>query len=338
MVKGHWSGKHEMDQSWAIKTKSVCYTCGHSVEDGAKSCHFCGGTDIDPRRARPMKTEPKLLPPLPFPWNQLTLRHGATVILSGDAGSGKTSSCIKLRPHLYASSEQELVEVGHAWHRLMPNEEPPILTSCSSWEELHQDVLTLDSGQIGVLDSVSQLSDGPESNKQVKSVIEAVREREAIFIFIAQFTKDGMMKGNNMLNHMVDVICKIPNDPLGLRQLKAEKNRFGSLWSQYFTFNTGGELVEQPFQYAYSVEGSAGKYRLHLHPMGGAKLNGILSVLGDNGICLEGYASAAVTCPGYKRGFAEPPDAKQRKEFAVQHGLRWIGPDEAQELLRSQGE
>lgn len=328
----------EVDQNtseWSIQNRRVCFECSRPVPDeNDEICPYCGSQDIDERHARPSKTEPIVIPTAPFPWNHQALRHGCTLILTGGPGSGKTSSCIKLDPKLYVTTEQEIQEVAHAWYRLMPHRPAPLISNVYAPHELYEDLAFLEAGEIGVVDSISQFSDGPEASKIMKKVIEETRRKGAILIFIAQFTKAGDMKGPNMLNHMVDAIVEIPDDPLGMRQLTAKKNRFGDLWSQYFTFTKHGELVEQPFDYAYTVEGSAGNYRLHLFPMSGAKLDGILKELAENNILIEGMASAAVKSRGYQHGFAEPPDSDRRKEFAIRHGLQWVGPEEACELLK----
>ena len=262
------------------------------------------------------------------------MREGGTVIVSGNAGSGKTSTCMKLSPTLFVSTEQEIQEVAHAWYRIMGEEAPvPMITNAYDWEQLNNDLMTLNRGDRVIVDSISQLSSGPEASMIVKEIIERIRKAGATAWFIAQFTKAGDMLGPNMLNHMVDVVATIPDDALGMRQLSAKKNRFGSLFSQYFTFGEGGTLVEQEFRYAYTVEGSAGKYRLHLYPMGGAKLGGIFDVLADAGVSIEGYASAAVKCRGYQTGFAEPDDSMWRRKFAEQHNLQWLSPEEAHQIL-----
>lgn len=254
--------------------------------------------------------------------------------MSGNKGSGKTSICMKTEPTLFISTEQEIEEVSHAWYRIMGEEATvPLMTNCYNWEELQEDLLSLKKGDRVIVDSISQFSTGPESSDIVKTIIERVRKTGAIAWFIAQFTKQGDMLGPNMLNHMVDVVCTIPDDNLGMRRLSASKNRFGSLFSRYFAL-TGEGVTEQSFDYAYTVEGSVGNYSLHLYPQNGAKLSGVFQELEKAGVMLEGLASAALACRGYRTGFAEPSDIAMRREFAEEHGLKWITPVDARELIR----
>lgn len=323
------------DKSKAIQNRRVCYWCALPInEPHIQICPRCGGSDIDSRRARPSKQEPRLIDPLPHPWHRLQMREGGTVILSGNKGSGKTSICLKLSPTLFISTEQEIEEVAHAWYRIMANSgvQVPIITNTYSWEQLEEDLLQLKRGDRVIVDSISQLATGPESSDVVRRVIEHVRKAGAVAVFIAQFTKDGGMLGPNMLNHMVDVVCTIPDDDLGLRRLTASKNRFGSLFAQYFTL-TGNGVEEQDFPYAYSVEGSAGNYSLRLFPMKPSKFGGIFDALVDAGCLIEGYASCAIACRGYRAGFAEPSDVEWRRIFAEQHGLEWITPENAHQMI-----
>ncbi len=265
------------------------------------------------------------------------MREGGTVLLSGNKGSGKTSICMKIAPTLFISTEQEIEEVSHSWYRIMGDTDIPVplITNCYSWDQLKEDLLGLERGSRVVVDSVSQFSSGPDSAEIVREIIEQVRKAGAIAWFIAQFTKQGDMLGPNMLNHMVDVVCQIPDDSLGMRRLTAEKNRFGSLFAQYFRL-TGNGVEEQEFVYAYTVEGSVGNYKLHLYPLGGGKLGGIFKAMCDQGLLIQGYASAALECRGYSTGFAEPDDIAMRRIFAEEHGLEWLTPEAAQKMILRQ--
>lgn len=321
------------EKSKAIKNRRVCFNCGRPINNNQTIKCICGSEDIDDRRARPKKTEPQKIEALPHPWNHLELREGGSILLSGNKGSGKTSICIAIKPYQIASTEQEIQEVAHAWYRILPDSEEPFLTSVYSWEDLENDVEEVPKGKIIIIDSISQLTTGPESAEIMKRIIEKIRLNGAIAIFIAQFTKDGSMLGPNQLNHMVDVVCTIPDDDLGMRRLSASKNRFGSLFSQYFALTSRGVERQDFEKYAYTVEGSAGNYSLRLYPMKPSKFGGIFEALEENGIMLEGMASAAIRCKGYRTGFAEASDAEWRRKFAEDHGLKWVSPEDAQQLI-----
>lgn len=320
-------------KSKSFKNRPICFQCATPIPtDEDLVCPKCGSADIDLRRARPRKEEYDEAPPLETPWDKLSLHRGGTVLLSGNAGSGKTSITLKLKPTRVISTEQEIKEVARAWYRINGDQEAPLITNCHDWDELYTDIADVDENDLVIVDSVSQLAESHETGEIVRQVIEQIRSARARAIFIVQFRKDGMMLGPNELRHMVDAVATIPDDRTGLRRLSMEKNRFGPLYSTYFALTADG-VGRQEFINGYSVEGPAGNYELRLFPMPGAKYTGILQVLSDAGAFLEGKASAAIACRGYRSGFAEPTDVEWRRKFAEDHGLEWIGPKEAYQIL-----
>lgn len=317
----------------AIKNRRVCYQCAYPISNiETMICPRCGSRDIDERRSKPKKTNKREAPWLPFPWNQLELEHGGTVILSGDAGSGKTTLCMALKPSLYVTSEQEIEQVTHSWYRINPQLPAPIITNCYTWEDLEEDLIGIGKDDLAVVDSVSQLAAGSESTDIVRKVIERVRDAQARCIFIVQFRKDGVMLGPNELNHQVDALATIPNDKAGMRRLAVTKNRYGGLFTTYFALDGTG-VIPQEFTEGYTVEGPAGNYSLHQYPTPGAKWDGIFKFLEGNGIFIEGMASAALQSNAYRSGFTEPQDVIWRKKFAEDHDLQWIDPKTALQLV-----
>lgn len=254
------------------------------------------------------------------------------MLLSGGPGSGKTTICIAANPNIISSSEQENEQVAGIWYRVHKERPSPILTNCTTWEELAEDLMVLQEGELGLVDSISQLAAGPHTPLVLRRAVKNIREKGAVAIFITQYTKDGEMLGPNELRHMVDVVATIPDDPFGLRRLSVVKNRFGALFTQYFSLGEEG-VKEQSFRWAYSVEGPPGRYSLHLFPMSGAKWAGIFSAFEEAGVRVEGVASAAVTSSIYETGFVEPDDVEWRMKFAADHGLAWIDPEQAVSLI-----
>lgn len=316
----------------AIRSGRVCYNCAFPVLGDVSVCPRCGGSDIDERRSRPGRYAPRDHIELPHPWSRLKMKKGGTLLLSGGPGSGKSTICVAAGPTIISSSEQENEEVAAIWYRVHKDLPAPILSTCTSWEELEDDLMTLGEGELGLVDSISQLASGPTTPLILKRAVKQIREKGALAIFITQYTKNGEMLGPNELRHMVDVVATIPDDPFGLRRLSVEKNRFGALFTQYFSLGEEG-VKEQSFRWAYSVEGPPGRYSLHLYPMAGAKWSGIFAALERANVTVEASASAAVASSIYRTGFVEPDDVEWRMKFAEDHGLQWIGPGRALELL-----
>lgn len=318
----------------AIRSGRVCYNCALPItEPGLTVCPRCHGTDIDDRRSRPTNYGPRGYIELPHPMTNLRMKKGGTMLLSGGPGSGKTTICLAARPKIISSSEQENEEVAAIWYRVHKDDPCPIVSSCLTWEELEDDLLQLSEGELGVVDSISQLASGPESSKILSRAIRAIRAKGALAIFITQYTKEGEMLGPNELRHMVDVVASIPDDPSGLRRLAVQKNRFGPIFAQYFSIGEHG-IKDQNFPWAYSVEGPPGRYSLHLFPMSGGKWTGIFDAFAKAGVKVYGgVASAALLSPVYETGFVEPDDVEWRMKFASDHGLEWISPDKAVAIL-----
>lgn len=331
--------KEEQNQETkAIKGGRICFDCATPIHDPAiVSCPFCGCSDLDPRRSKPTKRSKRKKVDLPHPFKEINIVEGGAILLSGGPGSGKTTICTKTRPTVISTSEQEPDQVAEVCRRVNPGEPIPLICASTSWEEVEHDFMTLKKGEIGILDSISQISSGPESSKILSRLLKNVRSAGAIAIFVTQYTKDGEMLGPNELRHMVDVVASIPDDNSGMRRLAVSKNRFGSLFSAYFTITDTG-VEEQKFQYVYSVEGPPGRYSLHLYPMGGAKFTGILEALQAAKVKITGIASAAVASSIYPMGFVEPEDAMWRRKFAEEHGLKWIDPEEAWEIINRENE
>lgn len=330
----------ETNPDKAISNERVCFDCGAPVNDPSiASCPVCSSGDLSDRHARPTHIAKRKTLTLPHPWSRLKLPPGATVLLSGGPGSGKTTICLKLKPTLYDTSEQSVQDVAASYHRVVGGgfSEVPLIGTISSWEELEEDVDGMTGKDIGVVDSISALAAPHHIAKIASKVITKVRRVGARLIFIAQYTKDGEMLGPNELRHLVDVTAEIPNDRTGQRRLAITKNRFGPLFTQYFELDADG-VKEPEFPYAYSIEGPVGNYSLHMYPVKGSKYADIIDKLASLRVDIMGRASSAVECPAYPTGFAEPSDVAQRREFAEKHELEWITPMDAAELIQQSKE
>ena len=326
----------EGTKSKAVQHSRLCFECALPIMDkGVAICPRCGSQDLDDRHSRPKKTKPRFAPPLPFPWHTMRFELGGTGLISGNKGSGKTSTTMKMGPTRFLTSEQHPEKVGHLFYRFNQiTDKPPLIASVSSWEQLAEDLIGLTEKDLVIVDSISQLAEPHFAGRIVGECIQLVQRSSARAWFVAQFTKDSRMLGPNELNHLVDVVAKIPDDNLGMRRLILEKNRFGRLSSTYFGIDDTG-IVKPSFEWAYSVEGPAGNYKLHMYPMKrGAVFNGVFSKLEEAGIGpLQGFASAAIPSGIYLTGFAEPDDVRMRQLFAEAHGLEWLSPGQAIEFL-----
>lgn len=314
----------------AIQNARVCFYCGTSILNLEEViCPSCHGTDINDRHASPIYTPPEPGRKLPHPWN-IELRKGGTCLLAGNRGAGKTTCCMQLEPDYIGTSEQEVVQVKDSWFRILGQSAArPNIAYLSTWDDLAIDLEGITEGTIVVVDSITQLGATHNQEEVVRACVQHIRNAQAYAIFITQHNKDGSMAGPNILQHMVDVVSEILTDRDGQRRLTHHKNRFGDTPTTYFTIEDKG--ISRPvFQYAYSVEGKAGDYRLALHPDTGAKWNELYKELEAKNVRIPrlGVASCARLSGIYSEGFAEPTDIEARKRFAMDNGVDWITPAE----------
>ncbi len=315
----------------------LCIDCATPIPPqrgfDAISCPECGSTDLSTDGfTRPGPKPPRPALKLKFPLDRISLKQGGTLLMSGDRGSGKTTTWLTQlvqsgvnRAHFF-TSEQEPEEVAQTYYRVNGQDAPrPRIYQCRSWDAADKHLTGIEEDDLVVIDSVSEFGSTDEVMQVAYRLVERTRKSRARLVLIGQFVKDGTFKGANALPHLVDVVVEIPNDTrTGMRQIVVKKDRGGTSKGRYFRLGPHGP-EEERLPYAYSVEGSAGNYWLHLYPFPGAKLAGPLSELERAGVCgLEGHACAGIASSVYKTGFAEPSDVESRRRYAEENGLKWL--------------
>ncbi|MEW5783675.1 MAG: DNA repair protein RadA [Bacillota bacterium] len=168
---------------------------------------------------------------------------GSVVLLGGDPGIGKSTLLLQAASRLsqstkvlYASGEESLRQIKMRAQRLQVEGEFPVLAS-TEFEQLLA-VLEELSPQVMVLDSVQSfykrdLEGVPGSINQVREVTaDLVREAKGkgmVVFLVGHVTKEGIMAGPRLLEHMVDCVLYLEGDRYhSFRILRSVKNRFGS--------------------------------------------------------------------------------------------------------------
>ena len=171
---------------------------------------------------------------------------GSLVLIGGEPGIGKSTLMLQLAMNmpnlkvLYVSGEESDRQIKMRAERLAPNAGKSgggcfILTETSTQnifkqiEQLQPDMVVVDS--IQTLYS-SHIESTPGSVSQVREctaeLLKFAKETGTPVFLIGHITKDGMIAGPKILEHMVDTVLQFEGDHhYAYRILRTLKNRFG---------------------------------------------------------------------------------------------------------------
>jgi len=169
---------------------------------------------------------------------------GSVVLLGGEPGVGKSTLALQLAaglqalgPFLYVTGEESPEQLRLRAQRLpvVPEQvfvlaETRVEALVEPWRALAPAVVLVDSIQTLATDRVDS---APGSVAQVREsaalLASTAKASGAALILIGHVTKEGMLAGPRVLEHMVDVVLGFEGDRgQAFRLLRASKNRFGS--------------------------------------------------------------------------------------------------------------
>ncbi len=171
------------------------------------------------------------------------LVSGSVVLLGGDPGIGKSTLLLQaaarlamVKRVLYASGEESLHQLKLRAQRLGVKEDFYVIAA-TDLEKLIG-VIADTKPQVLVLDSVQSFyhyeqEGAPGSVNQVREVtaelVRLAKENDIAVFLIGHVTKEGVMAGPRLLEHMVDCVLYLEGDRYhSFRILRGVKNRFGS--------------------------------------------------------------------------------------------------------------
>jgi DNA repair protein RadA/Sms len=168
---------------------------------------------------------------------------GSVVLVGGDPGIGKSTLMVQLADKvkdkviIYVSGEESQKQIKLRCERLgFVNDDFYILTEtnleiiAAVVERIEPDIVIIDSIQTIYR---NELESSPGSISQLREctsgIIQIAKAKSISFFLIGHITKEGMIAGPKVLEHMVDTVLQFEGERThAYRILRAIKNRFGS--------------------------------------------------------------------------------------------------------------
>jgi DNA repair protein RadA/Sms len=169
---------------------------------------------------------------------------GSVILLGGDPGIGKSTLLLQAadalsrdQPVLYASGEESVRQVALRARRLGLESGTLRLVAETRVESIVEQALAAGASVL-VVDSIqtmhTELSESsPGSAVQVREsaarLVRFAKETATTVLIIGHVTKEGLIAGPRILEHMVDTVLYFESEPGSrFRVVRAVKNRFGA--------------------------------------------------------------------------------------------------------------
>ena len=169
---------------------------------------------------------------------------GSAVLIGGDPGIGKSTLLLQVVGRLaaevgcaYISGEESIDQVRLRARRFGLGAQPVQLAAATSVRDIVTSLDRANAPQVVVIDSiqtmyVDTLDSAPGSVAQVRSaaqeLIRLAKRRHLILLLVGHVTKDGVIAGPRVLEHMVDTVLYFEGERgHQFRLLRAVKNRYG---------------------------------------------------------------------------------------------------------------
>ncbi|MDF2094570.1 DNA repair protein RadA [Aquibaculum arenosum] len=169
---------------------------------------------------------------------------GSAVLVGGDPGIGKSTLLLQAAAALaagneaiYVSGEEAVEQVRLRAARLGLSKAPVRLAAATSVRDLVASLDRPDAPRLVIIDSiqtmhVDALESAPGTVAQVRAsaqeLVRVAKRRGFCLLLVGHVTKDGMIAGPKVLEHMVDCVLTFEGERgHQFRILRATKNRFG---------------------------------------------------------------------------------------------------------------
>lgn len=170
------------------------------------------------------------------------LMPGSVILLGGDPGIGKSTLAMQATANikqkvLYATGEESEKQIKLRASRLKLNSSEFYVQAETNLSDILGAINQL-SPAVVVIDSIqtmyrSELDNSPGTITQIREctslLMEEAKKKHYSVIIIGHVTKEGMIAGPKLLEHMVDAVIQFEGESNhSFRILRAQKNRFGS--------------------------------------------------------------------------------------------------------------
>ncbi len=170
------------------------------------------------------------------------LMPGSVILLGGDPGIGKSTLAMQATANikqkvLYATGEESEKQIKLRASRLKLNSPEFYVQAETNLSDILGAINQL-SPAVVVIDSIqtmyrSELDNSPGTITQIREctslLMEEAKKKHYSVIIIGHVTKEGMIAGPKLLEHMVDAVIQFEGESNhSFRILRAQKNRFGS--------------------------------------------------------------------------------------------------------------
>lgn len=172
---------------------------------------------------------------------------GSMVLVGGDPGMGKSTLMLQLasyvggvshdHPCLYVTGEESLHQIKQRAERLGVDASGIVVASETNVERIahlvkneNPSLVIVDSVQTITTDALESSAGSVAQVRECTSLLTRIAKSSGLpMVIIGHVTKDGMIAGPKVLEHMVDAVLQFEGDgTYSYRVLRALKNRYGS--------------------------------------------------------------------------------------------------------------
>ena len=170
---------------------------------------------------------------------------GSVVLIGGEPGIGKSTLMLQLcrtvsnsKKVLYISGEESPSQIKGRSERINGKDEGKLELFFNTELSAILKAIRSSRAEVIIIDSIqtiysTEIGAVPGTVSQLKycaqELTDLVKQSKASLFFVAHVTKEGVIAGPRVVEHMVDTVLYFEHTGNDLRVLRAAKNRFGSV-------------------------------------------------------------------------------------------------------------